>query len=82
MYLHLIRLIGTFFLQLWKPKKGHPKEELSQEKLENRRIVQFQRKHLKTVRIVKPKQRPDMVVDGLLNNLRSHIKTIEKEIII
>ncbi|XP_078154720.1 F-box/LRR-repeat protein 13-like [Carex rostrata] len=69
-------------LRLREPKKCHPKEELSQEKLENRRIVQFQRKHLKTVRIVKPKQRPDMVVDGLLHNLRSHIKTIDKEIII
>ncbi|KAF3333729.1 F-box/FBD/LRR-repeat protein [Carex littledalei] len=68
-------------LLLREPKEGDPKEELSQDELRNRRNVLFQRERLKTVRIVKPIQRPDMVVDQLINYLRTHIKTIEEEII-
>ncbi|XP_078152126.1 F-box protein At4g22280-like [Carex rostrata] len=65
-----------------KLEEGDPKEELSQEELGNRRNVLFQREYLKTVRIIRPKRRPDMVVDRLINNLRTHIKTIGEEIII
>lgn len=69
------------FLQLWKPEEDDPEEEISQEDLGNRINVLFQREHLKTLRIVKPKERPDLVVDTLMNNLRAHIKTIGEEII-
>ncbi|XP_078153393.1 F-box/LRR-repeat protein At3g26922-like [Carex rostrata] len=66
---------------LCEPEEDDPEEEISQEELGNRIDVLFQREHLKTLRIVKPMERPDLVVDRLMNNLRNHIKTIDEEII-
>ncbi|KAF3339784.1 F-box domain containing protein [Carex littledalei] len=68
-------------LHLCEPEEDDPEEEISQEELGNRINVLFQREHLKTLRIVKPKERPDLVIDTLMNNLRTHIKTIGEEII-
>ncbi|XP_078178181.1 F-box/LRR-repeat protein At3g26922-like [Carex rostrata] len=69
-------LLEKLTLRLHEPKEGYPKEELSQEKLRNRRDLVFQREYLKVVKIVKPEQRPDIVFARLIHNLRTHIKKI------